>query len=66
MMRTQIVTKSQIKTLDTFVGNVLDAYKNGAISRQDAVLDIGHVLVAVDKGNETEFVQFPANWKVKD
>lgn len=63
MPRSGILTTKQTSGLDTFVAGVLDAYKNGQISRLDAVLAIGHVIAAVDKGNETEIVQFPANWK---
>lgn len=65
MSRNQIVSNSQLKDIDTFVGKVLDAYKNGSISRFDAILDIGHVMAAIDQGNETEFVQYPANWSTK-
>jgi hypothetical protein len=65
MSRQQIVSDKQIKSIDKFVGQVLDAYKNGAVSRLDAVLHIGHVIVAIDQGNETEFVQYPLNWANK-
>lgn len=65
MAREKIVTEKQIHALDKFVAKVLDAYKDGTISRADAVGDIGHVLVAIDQGNATEFVNFPANWPNK-
>ncbi len=61
MLRKQIVSERQLRDIDNYVGKVLDAYKNGAISRLEAVLDIGHVIVAIDQGNETEFVQYRAN-----
>jgi CubicO group peptidase (beta-lactamase class C family) len=65
MTREQIVTDKQLHALDKFIAKVLDAYKDGAISRADAVWDIGHVLVAIDQGNAAEFVNYPANWPNK-
>jgi hypothetical protein len=61
MSRKQIVSNKQLGGIDKFVGAVLDAYNSGSITRQDAILDIGHVIVAVDEGNETEIVQYPIN-----
>jgi hypothetical protein len=65
MERKQIVTDKQLNALDKFVGKVLDAYKDGTLSRSDAVLEIGHVIVAIDQGNATEFINYPANWPNK-
>ena len=65
MSRSQILTNKQTFVIEKFVGNVLDAYKAGKISRQDAAQDIGHVIMAVDMRNETEIVQYPANWSPK-
>ncbi|WP_162878017.1 hypothetical protein [Trinickia diaoshuihuensis] len=62
MSRPQILSNAEIHGIDSFVAKVLDAYKDGRVSRQDAVLAIGHVTVAVDQGNATEYVNFPANW----
>ena len=63
--RPHILTNKQLYGIDKFLGNVLDAYKTGKISRQDAVGHITHVIMAVDMGNETEIVQYPANWSLK-
>ncbi|BCN13339.1 hypothetical protein RPSD_52240 (plasmid) [Ralstonia solanacearum] len=62
MQRAQILSEEQIHTIDRFVHKVLDAYKDGKVSKQDAALAIGHVIVAVDSGNQTEYVNFPVLW----
>jgi hypothetical protein len=62
MTRTPILSDSHIGGIDSFVARVLDAYKDGQVSKLDATLAIGQVTSAVDKGNETEFTTFPAIW----
>ncbi len=62
MSRAPSVTEAQLNVIDAFVGRVLDAYKAGAITRQDAIDDIGHVWVAIDVGNESEYTTYPKNW----
>jgi hypothetical protein len=66
MSRTQILSDKHIGGIDAFVARVLDAYKAGQTSRLDAVLAIGHVTSAVDKGNEAEYTNFVANWSPTD
>jgi len=56
--RQQIVTESQLNTIDKFVVEVLKAHQKGTLALQDAMLDIGHVLVAIDKGNEAEYTSW--------
>ena len=65
MPRSPILTNKQLYVIDKFIGKVLDAYKTGKISRQDAVHHISHLIMAVDMGNETEIVQYPANWSLR-
>jgi hypothetical protein len=62
MARAPILSEQHIRGLDRFIGHVMDAYKAGNIGRNDAVWAIGHVTVAIDKGNENEFASWPANW----
>ncbi|WP_175727374.1 hypothetical protein [Burkholderia ambifaria] len=62
MSRPQVVTEAQINTIDKFVVAVLKQYKEGKIELQDAKLDIGHVIVAIDKGNEAEYTSWIDQW----
>ena len=40
--------------LDLFSERILDAYKNSKISKATAISILGHVIAAVEKGNESE------------
>lgn len=62
-MNNRILDNHRIAVLDRFVGNVLEAYKSGAVDLDSAVLVIGHIFSAIDQRNETEVQTFPKNWK---
>jgi hypothetical protein len=40
--------------MDAFLGHVLDDYKNGAITREEAIGGLAHVMAALDIGNYAE------------
>ena len=40
--------------MDTFLGHMLDDYKAGVITREDAVSSLAHVMAAIDVGNYPE------------
>ncbi len=42
------------KNMDAFLGHVLDDYKNGVISKADAIGGLAHVMAALDKDNYAE------------
>ncbi len=65
MLRNKVLVAQNIKDIDAFVAGALETYKNGNITLEDAVSHIGHVISAVDMGNETEYVSFP-RIKLKD
>ncbi|MGF6444657.1 hypothetical protein [Paraburkholderia youngii] len=46
------------KKMDAFLERVLNAYKEGVISRNDAVGGLAHVMAALDKGNTGEAVSW--------
>jgi len=56
-------TNEHMKINDDFIGRVLDAYKNGKVSKIDAINTIGHVTAAIADGNENEYTTFPKIWK---
>lgn len=56
-----ILNDERIKKLDDFVGFLLDQYAEGKVTRFDAILDIGHLMVALDQRNLTEIDLYPDN-----
>jgi len=42
------------RNMDTFLGHMLDDYKAGVITREDAVSSLAHVMAAIDVGNYPE------------
>ena len=42
------------KAMDAFLGRVLDAYKNGEISKSSAIGGLAHVMAALDIRNTAE------------
>jgi hypothetical protein len=54
-MREAILNNQDHKNWDRWIGSILDHHAAGKLSRQDAVLDIGQVIGAVDIGNIGEF-----------
>lgn len=44
--------------MDAFLERVLDAYKAGEITRDDAVGGLAHVMAALDNGNTGEAVSW--------
>ena len=46
------LTKNDQELLDNFLGHVLDRYKNGSISRDEAIGDIAEMVVSLDSGGD--------------
>jgi hypothetical protein len=42
------------QAMDLMLGRVLDAYKNGTISKASAVGGLAHIMAALDQGNTSE------------
>lgn len=52
------LSKSDHANMDAFLGHVLDDYKAGEITKEEAVGALAHVMAALDIGNTAEAV----NW----
>ncbi|MDR2872268.1 MAG: hypothetical protein LBV45_07080 [Xanthomonadaceae bacterium] len=50
------LTEKDHEAMDKMLGKMLDAYKNGDISKKVAVLGLAHIMAALDKGNTGEAV----------
>lgn len=48
------LTAHDHKNLDAFLGHVLDDYKSGAITKEQAVGGLAHVMAALDMDNYPE------------
>lgn len=48
------LTNKDHKAMDAFLGRVLDAYKNGEISKSSAIGGLAHVMAALDIRNTGE------------
>jgi hypothetical protein len=46
------------RDMDTFLTNVLDAYKNSEITRESAVKGLAHIMTALDIGNTGEVLSW--------
>ena len=40
--------------MDTFIGAIIDDYKNDLLSKQALISGLGHVIAAIDNGNHDE------------
>ncbi|MDL4860746.1 hypothetical protein NPJ88_000215 [Halomonas elongata] len=49
-----VLSDSDHKNMDAFLGHVLDDYKEGRISKQRAIGGLAHVMAALDLGNYSE------------
>lgn len=49
------LTSKNQRAMDKMLERVLDAYKAGAITRDNAVAGLAHVIAAVDLGNRFEY-----------
>lgn len=47
--------------MDVFLGFILEAYKTGKITKDDAAGDLAHLIAAIDIGNATEHEYWFAN-----
>ena len=56
--RSPTLTNRDHKNMDAFLGFVLDDYKAGEITKEEAIGALAHVIAAIDKGNYGEAV----NW----
>ena len=56
--RNSTLTSRDHQNMDAFLGHVLDDYKAGEITKDEAVGALAHVMAALDIGNTTEAV----NW----
>jgi hypothetical protein len=52
------LTNSDHKKMDAFLERVLNAYKAGEITQEDAVGGLAHVMAALDKGNTGEAISW--------
>lgn len=53
-METKNLTERDHVNMDAFLGHVLDDYKSGTLTKQQAVSGLAHVMAALDKGNVGE------------
>lgn len=53
-LRNGELTSRDHKNMDAFLGHVLDDYKEGTITKADAIGALAHVVAAIDKGNTDE------------
>ncbi|WP_034302939.1 hypothetical protein [Herbaspirillum sp. RV1423] len=58
MTRQSTLTNKDHADMDAFLGAVLDDYKAGEITKEQAVGGLAHVLAAIDIGNYGEAI----NW----
>lgn len=61
MSDNSFLTEGRLDKLDEFVGFLLDQYAAGKVTRDDAVHDIGHLMVALDQRNAAEIDLYPDN-----
>ena len=57
-MRDSLLTTKDHRDMDLMLERVLDAYKAGAVSRDQVVGGLAQIIAAIDKGNVGEAV----NW----
>jgi hypothetical protein len=55
------LTNKDHAAMDAFLARVLDWYKSGEITRDDAVGGLAHVMAALDQGNTGEAISWFAN-----
>lgn len=48
------LTKSDHQNMDAFLGHVLDDYKSGEITKDEAIGGLAHVMAALDRDNYGE------------
>lgn len=53
-MKQPTLTERDHHNLDAFLGHLLDAHKNGELSREAAAGALAHVIAAVDQDNYPE------------
>ncbi|MDD5056504.1 MAG: hypothetical protein PHQ60_01925 [Sideroxydans sp.] len=53
-MGTKNLTEHDHVNMDAFLGHVLDDYKAGGLSKEQAVSGLAHVMAALDQGNTEE------------
>lgn len=56
MQREASLSDKDHDAMDSMLGNVLDAYKNGNLSKQAAISGLAHVMAALDIRNTGEAV----------
>lgn len=56
--RTPILTDRDHTNMDAFLGHVLEDFKAGTITKEQAVGDLAHVIAAIDQGNYGEAVSW--------
>lgn len=56
--RPPILTNRDHKNMDAFLGNVLEDFKAGEITKDEAIGALAHVIAAIDQGNYGEAI----NW----
>lgn len=59
--RPPILTDKNHADMDVFLGFILEAYKTGKITKDDAAGDLAHLIAAIDIGNATEHEYWFAN-----
>lgn len=48
------LTERDHNNMDTFLGQILDDYKNGTLTKEQVVSGLAHIMAALDKGNTGE------------
>lgn len=55
-MREPTLSNRDHKNMDAFLGHVLEDFKSGAITKEQAVGGLAHVMAALDRGNYAEAI----------
>jgi hypothetical protein len=48
------LTNKDYDQMDTFIGAIIDDYKNGLVSKLAIITGLGHVIGAIDQGHHDE------------
>jgi hypothetical protein len=53
-LRTQVLNNNDTDKFDDLVSVVLDDFKSGALTKEEVITGLGHIVSAIDLNNRTE------------
>ena len=53
-IRKQSLSSQDYQNMDAFLGHVLEDFRAGSITKEEAIGGLAHVMAAIDKGNYDE------------